>query len=522
MIYSISKRFLNQIMSRQQVCIAILGNFDRVAQPVGDLLNTDKSSRCEQRRKSRSHSLDGQPFHSVGCGVVLKGAPHVIAITVRPALKLLGMEKITRTGSKRREVALKEFSGLLRHRNHTLSSILDPKVAERRVRPGQVTHAQEPLPEIDPTWQCMVNLSSPQPEVKTENQKEFKMILLGSRDESVALLVSREPTIRSRFRLFDHDIDSGIVRNLSRAVRPPKQACNARKVGGGRVIRHTGALGVVPFLKVSGGNCAERFCDTCHKGFVDVTMTLLGRCFPLAPSKLFFKEFVQNVPERLRSVDEWVHRNLAGRTNRLRKIDNRSALGVSERDKMPLAAVHLHVIILRASHVHVRHTGRSPSVPRFAIADASLGGLVHDLGVSQICVTNRKFFCRHMLAQQSNSENGVLAQLVERLNGIEEVRGSSPLDSKPFDVNDLRAASDLVSTVGLNDDDALAKAAQSTSADLSGDDEKTPWGFLPWHPKADASQRIICALRDACEPARGSALGAHRHSTLACARRESA
>jgi hypothetical protein len=73
---------------------------------------------------------------------------------------------------------------------------------------------------------------------------------------------------------------------------------------------------------------------------------------------------------------------------------------------MPLAAVHLHVIILRAAHVHVRHTSRS-----------------------QICVTNRKFFCQHMLAQQSKSENGVLAQLVERLNGIEEVRGSNPLGS---------------------------------------------------------------------------------------------
>ena len=34
-----------------------------------------------------------------------------------------------------------------------------------------------------------------------------------------------------------------------------------------------------------------------------------------------------------------------------------------------------------------------------------------------------------MLAQQSKSENGVLAQLVERLNGIEEVRGSNPLGS---------------------------------------------------------------------------------------------
>ena len=429
MIYSISKRFLNQIMSRQQVCISILGNFDRVAQPVGDLLNTDKSSRCEERRKSRSHSLNGQPLHSVGCDMVLEGSPHVIAITVSPALNFLGMEKITRTGRERREVASEEFSGLLRHRNHTLFSILDSKVAERRLRPGQVAHPQEPALEIDPTWQRMVNLPSPKPEVKTENQEELKMIVLGGRDESVALLVGRKPTIRGRFGLFDHYIDSGIVRKLSRAVRPPKQACNAREVGSGREIRHAGALGVVPFLKVSSGNCTKRFCDTCHKGFVNVTMTPFGRRLPLALPKLLLKELVQNVPERFGSVDEWVHGNLAGRSNRLGEIDNRPALGVSKRDKMPLAAVHLHVIILRASHVHVRHTGRSPSVPHFAVADACLGGLVHGLGVSQICVTNCRFFCQHMLAQQSKSENGVLAQLVERLNGIEEVRGSNPLGS---------------------------------------------------------------------------------------------
>ena len=104
---------------------------------------------------------------------------------------------------------------------------------------------------------------------------------------------------------------------------------------------------------------------------------------------------------------------------------------------MPLAAVHLHVIILRASHVYVRHTSRSPSVPRFAVVDTCLGRLIHGLTVSQICVTNRRRFCRHMLAQQSKSENGVLAQLVERLNGIEEVRGSSPLGSKSFSWSDL-------------------------------------------------------------------------------------
>jgi hypothetical protein len=96
---------------------------------------------------------------------------------------------------------------------------------------------------------------------------------------------------------------------------------------------------------------------------------------------------------------------------------------------MPLAAVHLHAIIVRASHVHVRHTSRSPNVPRFAVLDTCLGGLVHALALSQICVTNRKLFCRHMLAQQSKSDYGVLAQLVERLNGIEEVRGSNPLGS---------------------------------------------------------------------------------------------
>ena len=32
---------------------------------------------------------------------------------------------------------------------------------------------------------------------------------------------------------------------------------------------------------------------------------------------------------------------------------------------------------------------------------------------------------------------GVLAQLVERLNGIEEVRGSNPLGSKRFSLNHL-------------------------------------------------------------------------------------
>ena len=44
-----------------------------------------------------------------------------------------------------------------------------------------------------------------------------------------------------------------------------------------------------------------------------------------------------------------------------------------------------------------------------------------------------------MLAQQNKSENGVLAQLVERLNGIEEVRGSSPLGSTISDGGVLRS-----------------------------------------------------------------------------------
>jgi hypothetical protein len=35
-------------------------------------------------------------------------------------------------------------------------------------------------------------------------------------------------------------------------------------------------------------------------------------------------------------------------------------------------------------------------------------------------------------------ECGVLAQLVERLNGIEEVRGSNPLGSMLFKLNNLR------------------------------------------------------------------------------------
>ena len=86
-----------------------------------------------------------------------------------------------------------------------------------------------------------------------------------------------------------------------------------------------------------------------------------------------------------------------------------------QRDKMPLAAVHLHVIIFRALHVHIRHTGRSPSVPRFAVVDARLGGLGDELGVSQFT----SFLAGTCWRNRVKSQKGVLAQLVERLNGIE-------------------------------------------------------------------------------------------------------
>ena len=191
MIYSIPKRFLNEVMSRQQVRIAIFGNLDRVAQPVGDLLNTDESGRCEQRRKRRSHSLDAQPFHSVPLDVLLKGPTHVIPITIGSAFKLLWMQKIPRTGRNLRKVALEELCGLFRHRNCAFLAVLDSKGAEWRVWPDEVAHAQEPLLEIDPTRQGTVDLSPRQPEVKPENQEEFDLIVLGSRDEPVALLVGR-------------------------------------------------------------------------------------------------------------------------------------------------------------------------------------------------------------------------------------------------------------------------------------------------------------------------------------------
>ena len=40
------------------------------------------------------------------------------------------------------------------------------------------------------------------------------------------------------------------------------------------------------------------------------------------------------------------------------------------------------------------------------------------------------FFLRKVRYHFRSPSNGVLAQLVERLNGIEEVRGSNPLGSK--------------------------------------------------------------------------------------------
>ena len=41
-------------------------------------------------------------------------------------------------------------------------------------------------------------------------------------------------------------------------------------------------------------------------------------------------------------------------------------------------------------------------------------------------------FANRRLTIENRQSHGVLAQLVERLNGIEEVRGSNPLGSNPF------------------------------------------------------------------------------------------
>ena len=45
---------------------------------------------------------------------------------------------------------------------------------------------------------------------------------------------------------------------------------------------------------------------------------------------------------------------------------------------------------------------------------------------------------------------GVLAQLVERLNGIEEVRGSIPLGSISLILNDLQLSKREITTLGYN------------------------------------------------------------------------
>jgi hypothetical protein len=47
------------------------------------------------------------------------------------------------------------------------------------------------------------------------------------------------------------------------------------------------------------------------------------------------------------------------------------------------------------------------------------------------------FFLRKLRYHFRSLSNGVLAQLVERLNGIEEVRGSNPLGSISLITNNL-------------------------------------------------------------------------------------
>ena len=112
MIYSISKLFsIKSCLGSRSVCIAILGHLDRIAEPVGNLLNTDKSSRREQRRECRPHFPEWSATPFVSRDMVLEGSPHVIAIAVSPALNFLGTEKITRDGRERRKVAPKEFPG---------------------------------------------------------------------------------------------------------------------------------------------------------------------------------------------------------------------------------------------------------------------------------------------------------------------------------------------------------------------------------------------------------------------------
>jgi len=212
------------------------------------------------------------------------------------------MQKIPLTGRKLRKVTFEELRGFLRHRNHSLLAILDSKVAEWWVWPDEIAHAQKPPLQIDPARQGMVNLSSPQPEVKTENQEELELIVPCSKNQRVALLVGRESAVRSWLRLFNYHLDCGIVRDFPGAVRPAKQARNAGKVSSGGVIRDAFTLGVIPFLKIPRGNCSERFCDTCDKAVVNVAKIPLGRRFPLAFPELLLKKLVHGVSKRIRSL----------------------------------------------------------------------------------------------------------------------------------------------------------------------------------------------------------------------------
>ena len=76
---------------------------------------------------------------------------------------------------------------------------------------------------------------------------------------------------------------------------------------------------------------------------------------------------------------------------------------------------------------------------RLSRSDARIGRLVCSLRFA----ASRKFILPHLLARRREFENGVLAQLVERLNGIEEVRGSNPLGSISFIWMDLRIKAQL-------------------------------------------------------------------------------
>ena len=60
------------------------------------------------------------------------------------------------------------------------------------------------------------------------------------------------------------------------------------------------------------------------------------------------------------------------------------------------------------------------------------------------------FFLRKVRYGFRSLSNGVLAQLVERLNGIEEVRGSTPLGSNPLGDSGLENRVGPVSISSLN------------------------------------------------------------------------